>query len=78
MKFFDAAVDKRDASSAQSIWDKLFPVCDIICTKSHIRVAHTGMDILGRSVGQPRRPLRMLNGDDRAKLQSVLAAAGAA
>jgi 4-hydroxy-tetrahydrodipicolinate synthase len=77
MKFFDAAVGKRDASTAQNIWDKLFPICDIICTKSHIRVAHTGLDILGRPVGPPRRPLRMLNDEDRTKLKSALIAAGA-
>lgn len=78
MKFFSAAVDKRDAAAAQSSWDKLFPICDIICTKSHIRVAHTGLDILGRPVGPPRRPLRMLNSGDRTTLKDVLTAAGAA
>jgi 4-hydroxy-tetrahydrodipicolinate synthase len=68
MRFFAAAVQKRDASAAQTIWDKLFPVCDFICAKSHIRVAHTGLDILGRPVGPPRRPLRMLNAEDRSRL----------
>jgi 4-hydroxy-tetrahydrodipicolinate synthase len=77
MKFFDAAVEKRDASTSQSIWDKLFPICDIICTKSHIRVAHTGLEILGRPVGPPRRPLRMLNAQDRTRLKVVLTDAGA-
>ena len=78
MNFFDAAVERRDASNAQSLWDKLFPICDIICTKSHIRVAHTGLDILGRPVGSPRRPLRMLNAQDRATLEKVLTQVGAA
>ncbi len=77
MRFFTAAVQKRDASTAQTIWDKLFPVCDFICAKSHIRVAHTGLDILGRPVGPPRRPLRMLNAEDRSKLKSVLDHVGA-
>jgi 4-hydroxy-tetrahydrodipicolinate synthase len=77
MKFFGAAVEKRDAPAAQGIWDKLFPICDIICTKSHIRVAHSGLDILGRPVGPPRRPLRMLNAQDRARLETALAEAGA-
>jgi 4-hydroxy-tetrahydrodipicolinate synthase len=77
MRFFTAAVQKRDAPTAQTIWDKLFPVCDFICAKSHIRVAHTGLDILGRPVGPPRRPLRMLNAEDRSKLKSVLDHVGA-
>ena len=78
MKFFGAAVEKTRCPNAQSIWDKLFPICDIICTKSHIRVAHTGLDILGRPVGPPRRPLRMLNAQDRATLEKVLTQVGAA
>jgi 4-hydroxy-tetrahydrodipicolinate synthase len=77
MQFFQAAVHKRDAVKARTIWDKLFPICDFICTKSHIRVAHTALDILGRPVGPPRRPLRMLNAEDRAKLKTVLKEAGA-
>jgi 4-hydroxy-tetrahydrodipicolinate synthase len=71
MKFFDAAVRRRNAVEAGLLWDALFPICEFICSKSHIRVAHTGLDILGRSVGPPRRPLRMLGTEDRAKLKSI-------
>lgn len=72
MKFFEAAVHERDAVKAGTLWDKLFPICDFICAKSHIRVAHTALDILGRPVGPPRRPLRMLGAEDRAKLKTIL------
>ena len=72
MDFFHAAVHARDAEKALVLWDKLFPLCEFICAKSHIRVAHTGLDIVGRSVGQPRRPLRMLGPDDRSTLQAIL------
>jgi 4-hydroxy-tetrahydrodipicolinate synthase len=77
MQFFDTAVRKGNATEARSQWDALFPICEFICAKSHIRVAHTGLDILGRPVGPPRRPLRMLNADDRAKLKAILGEAGA-
>jgi 4-hydroxy-tetrahydrodipicolinate synthase len=77
MAFFDSAVHRRDAEKALGLWDKLFPLCDFICAKSHIRVAHTGLDIVGRPVGPPRRPLRMLASEDRARLQAVLKQAGA-
>jgi 4-hydroxy-tetrahydrodipicolinate synthase len=77
MQFFRAAVYDRDADKARASWDRLFPVCDVICAKSHIRVAHTGLDLLGRPVGPPRRPLRMLNAEDRVRLKQVLAEAGA-
>jgi 4-hydroxy-tetrahydrodipicolinate synthase len=77
MEFFAAAVRKRDAARAGALWDRLFPLCDIICAKSHIRVAHTGLDIVGRPVGPPRRPLRMLASEDRERLRAVLRQVGA-
>jgi len=77
MAFFRAAVHDDDNAKARQIWDRLFPICEFICAKSHIRVAHTGVDLLGRSAGQPRRPLRMLNADDRAALKALLHQAGA-
>lgn len=77
MAFFKAAVHDDDNAKARVIWDKLFPICDYICAKSHIRVAHTGVDILGRPAGEPRRPLRMLGAEDRARLKALLEAAGA-
>jgi 4-hydroxy-tetrahydrodipicolinate synthase len=77
MEFFHAAVHARDAERALALWDKLFPLCEFVCAKSHIRVAHTGLDIVGRSVGQPRRPLRMLGPGDRSALQAVLNDLGA-
>ncbi|WP_178130653.1 dihydrodipicolinate synthase family protein [Reyranella sp. CPCC 100927] len=77
MDFFRSAVHRRHATEAAALWDRLFPVCDFICSKSHIRVAHTGLDILGRPVGPPRRPMRLLNAEDRARLDRVLDQAGA-
>ena len=77
MEFFAAAVRERDAARAGTLWDRLFPLCDVICAKSHIRVAHTGLDIVGRPVGPPRRPLRMLASEDRERLRQVLRQVGA-
>lgn len=77
MAFFRAAVYDEDFAKARTLWDRLFPICEFICAKSHIRVAHTGLDILGRSPGTPRRPLRMLSADDKAQLKVLLGKAGA-
>lgn len=77
MAFFRAAVYEKDFKSAQRMWQGLFPICDFICQKSHIRVAHTGVDVLGRPAGPPRAPLRMLNSEDRARLEALLREAGA-
>lgn len=74
MSFFQAATRERDAIVAQQLWDELFPLCEFICAKSHIRVAHSGLDIAGRPVGPPRRPMRPLGPDDRARLSQIIAA----
>lgn len=72
MAFFEAATRKRDAVLAQSLWDRLFPLCEFICAKSHIRVAHTGLDVVGRPIGPPRNPLRPLSAEDRAAMKAIL------
>ena len=77
MQFFHSAVRKLNAIDAGLKWDALFPICEFICAKSHIRVAHMGLDILGRPVGPPRRRLRMLDAEDRAKLKAILDEVGA-
>jgi 4-hydroxy-tetrahydrodipicolinate synthase len=74
MSFFRAATRERNAVAAQKLWDELFPLCEFICSKSHIRVAHSGLDIAGRPVGPPRRPMRLLGPEDRARLSEILAA----
>jgi hypothetical protein len=55
----------------------LLPICEFICAKSHIRVTHTGLGILGCPVGPPRRRLRPLAAEDRATLAAILAEVGA-
>jgi len=72
--FFRTATRERNAIAAQQFWDRLFPLCEFICSKSHIRVAHSGLDIAGRPVGPPRRPMRLLGPEDRARLSEILAA----
>jgi 4-hydroxy-tetrahydrodipicolinate synthase len=54
----------------------MFPLCDYMGVKGYIRVAHTACDLLGRSVGPPRRPIRMLEPSDRATLKTLLELAG--
>lgn len=73
MSFFRAATRERNANKAQRQWDELFPICEFICAKSHIRVAHTGLELVGRPVGPPRRPMRPLGSEDRERLSRILA-----
>jgi len=73
--FFKAAGFDADFKKARALWDRLYPICEYICAKSHIRVAHSGLEVLGRPAGPPRRPLRPLNASDRDRLKDLLAEA---
>jgi 4-hydroxy-tetrahydrodipicolinate synthase len=54
----------------------MFPIIEFMFEKSGVRALHTALDILGRPVGPPRRPIRMLGADDRAKLETLLRSCG--
>ena len=72
VKLFDLAVEKKDVVAARQYFERFYPLLKFLCDKSHVRVAHTGLDILGLDMGPPRRPLRMLEGADRAQLEQIL------
>ena len=77
VRLFELAVEKADAVGAREHFDRIFPLCDFMCQKSHVRVAHTALELLGRPMGPPRRPLRMLEAADRAELERLLRDFGA-
>jgi 4-hydroxy-tetrahydrodipicolinate synthase len=69
---FLASTSEANPAGALQLWETVFPLCEFISTRTHIRVVHAGLELLGWPVGPPRRPLRMLNADDRTQLQIVL------
>lgn len=75
-ELFELMVEKKDLPAAQTLWARMFPLCLFMCDKSHVRVAHTALDLIGRPMGAPRRPLRMLGREDRAKLAELLRESG--
>jgi len=77
VRLFELAVEKADAVGAREHFERIFPLCDFMCQKSHVRVAHTALELLGRPMGPPRRPLRMLEAADRAELERLLRDFGA-
>ena len=77
VELFGLAVEKNDMIRSRELFDRLFPLCDFMCLKSHVRVAHTALELLGRPMGPPRRPLRMLEPRDRAELERLLREFGA-
>lgn len=77
VELFDLAVERADAVAARAHFERIFPLCDFMCQKSHVRVAHTALELMGRPMGPPRRPLRMLEAPDRAELERLLRGFGA-
>jgi 4-hydroxy-tetrahydrodipicolinate synthase len=60
------------AEKAREAFMRLYPLFEMQSQKSTLRVVQTGLDIVGRSVGSPRKPLRYLTPGDRKALEQVL------
>lgn len=76
VKLFELAAVKKDVDEARRLFELMFPIIEFVFEKSGVRALHTALEILGRPVGQPRRPMRMLGAGDRAKLERLLRECG--
>ena len=72
VELFDLAVEKKDVVAARDLFRRIHPVCELVAEKSHVRVAHAALELMGRPVGPPRRPLRPLSPEDRGRLERIL------
>lgn len=72
VEFFELAVVKKDVDRSRTLFEKMFPLIEFVAQRSGVRALHTAMELLGRPVGPPRRPMRMLGADDRTKLEKIL------
>jgi len=75
MKLFNL-IKAGKAGDAREFFDSLYPLWSFATAKGGVRVAHTALELMGQSMGAPRAPLRMLEGEDRKKLQKHLADLG--
>lgn len=76
LEVFRLGYEKKDIDAMRTYFQAMFPLCDYMAVKGYIRVAHTACELLGRPMGPPRRPLRMLEPVDRAVLAGLLEKAG--
>jgi 4-hydroxy-tetrahydrodipicolinate synthase len=76
VELFRLGYEKKDIAAMREFFQAIFPLCDYMGVKGYIRVAHTACELLGRPMGPPRRPLRMLEPADRAVLAGLLEKAG--
>ena len=73
---YAAAVEKRDMALTQDLFRPMLPLTELMTQRGYIRVAHTALDLMGRSMGNPRRPIRSLAAADRARLAEILRGLG--
>ena len=72
VQLYELAAVKKDVDGARKLFERMFPVIEFVFAKSGIRAIHTALDIVGRSAGSPRRPVRMLGKEDRSALEKLL------
>jgi 4-hydroxy-tetrahydrodipicolinate synthase len=73
---FHLGTRKKDMDALRRAFAPMYPICEFMCLKGYIRVAHAACDILGHPMGQPRRPIRCLDAADRETLRQLLGEAG--
>jgi 4-hydroxy-tetrahydrodipicolinate synthase len=75
---FRIGYKEKNMDKMRQAFVKMYPICEFMGVKGYIRVAYEACDILGHSMGSPRKPIRGLSGADRKILQNLLADAGLA
>jgi 4-hydroxy-tetrahydrodipicolinate synthase len=70
------AAKAGDAVAASKLGDRLFELSELGSRYGIIRVAHTALEMLGKSVGAPRAPILNLEGHAAAELRSALGRLG--
>ena len=72
VQLFDLCVEKKDLRGAQELFDRMYPICKLMGDTGYIRVVHSALQLMGRSVGEPRRPIRQLEAEQKAQLVTIL------
>lgn len=66
------AVRSGDVAAAKATWNRVYPVMQFLASGGYVAGVKGAMDLLGRSVGDPRRPIQPLDADRAGELKAVL------
>lgn len=66
------AAAAKDFALVHELFQPLFPLTQLLGSMGYIRVAHSALEILGRPVGPPIKPVQMLSGSDLDQLTAVI------
>ncbi|MEI7778403.1 MAG: dihydrodipicolinate synthase family protein [Actinomycetes bacterium] len=67
-------VKSGDTAAASEIWDGVFPIMEFLITGGYVTRVKGGLKLVGRSPGDPRRPMESLAGQDEERLRNWLKA----
>lgn len=69
---YSLCIEMNDYAAAAVHFAKMLPLIQLMHVEGYIRVAHSALEIMGRSAGRPRRPIRPLTEKSLAKLTKIL------
>lgn len=73
VKLFELAVQKQDFAAARKHYYTMLPVLSLLeGSGKYTQLVKAGCDLMGRSVGPPRRPLRPADASDIQRLKQLL------
>lgn len=72
VEVFRRAVIDGDFARASEAFFRILPLCDFYAAKSLVRSVKAAADLLGKSLGPPRLPLKPLGEKDRVVLRGLL------
>lgn len=72
VEIFEKAVMEKDQLAARARFYDILPLCDFFAAKSLVRAAKASADLMGKSFGPPRPPLKPLPEGDRDTLRQLL------
>lgn len=76
VEVFEQAVVNRDLDKARKAFYRMLPLCDFYAEKSLCRSAKAAADIMNKSLGNPRLPLKRLSENDYKVLRKLLVECG--
>lgn len=58
VRLYELAVEQKDFERARALYYKILPVMDLFeGTGKYVQLAKAGLQLMGRSIGEPRKPL---------------------
>ena len=70
---YELAVLQRDTERARKLYSELLPLCNLFeDTGMFAALSKAGLELLGKTGGRPRRPMRSPNESEKDQLKSIL------